>query len=67
MQKYRVYCTYVIHQIDETDGGDLSGVRGQNGSLGRCWGRIFAVSVKGDVLRSLFTFGAREISDKTSS
>ena len=33
----------------------LSGVRGQNGSPGRCWGRIFAVSVEGDVL-SFFVY-----------
>ena len=28
----------------------LSGIRRQNGSPGTCWGRIFAVSVEGDIL-----------------
>ena len=50
----------VVYQINETDGVELSGIHRQNGSPGRCWGHIFAVSVKGDVLSfSVYIWGAR--------
>ena len=42
------------------NGGELYGIRGRDGSPGRCWGCIFAVSVEGDILSfSVYIRGPR--------